>query len=338
MSKDAAPLDHAGPTDDSRKNRRRRLARSGVAVVCWGLCLVGAVIRLTIEDRYGGWAVLFYALPPAVMAGLALLAAGLLWFQPARRYGVLSLMMALAFGGWLYNTSYYHNTAAPKPVREAQRLEVMFWNAGRGRFGWSGVVEELGSVKAPLIGLVEAELSGESRPDFSREEFADYQVLFPGHGTALLVQGDVANTVVRPLGGGSTCVVSDVELHGISLAVVVVDIKSNPFRSRREAFGNLVSMLDGMRERPVLVMGDFNTPPDSVYFDPLRRHHTNAFEERGTGFEATWPIPFPVLSLDQVWLNEKLQAHRCELLWSWRSDHRPVLLEIGILETPNEGG
>jgi endonuclease/exonuclease/phosphatase (EEP) superfamily protein YafD len=82
------------------------------------------------------------------------------------------------------------------------------------------------------------------------------------------------------------------------------------------------------RSEFLIVLGDFNTPADSAFFRPLRAFATNAFEVAGSGCAATWPMPLPVLSLDQMWTTGRLRAVRCEHMLSWRSDHRAVRAEF----------
>lgn len=84
-------------------------------------------------------------------------------------------------------------------------------------------------------------------------------------------------------------------------------------------------------------MGDFNTPPDSVHFKPIRQGFRNAFEIRGNGYSATWPIPLPLLTIDQIWTSHGIRVSRCECAWSWYSDHRPLLAELVIQGRSEDG-
>jgi len=327
-----APRIAGGIVFQQAANTRIGRIRGWAAASCWCLCALGVSVHLTVRDRYDGWAVAFYALSPAVMALLAAVAAGLLCSRPTRRLSATSLLLCVACGVWFYASAYYDNSVVTRFSKSATSVRVLFWNVGRGRFGWSGIEDELATIDAQFVGLVEAEASGGERPEFTGAAFDGWQVRFPGHGFALLARGEIERTAVHALGGGSTCVEAEVDFDGATLTAVVVDIKSNPLRSRREAFTNLIALLNDLRDRPVVLMGDFNTPPESVYFDALRARHSNVFETRGSGFSTTWPVPVPVLALDQIWLNQSVQAGRCELFWSWASDHRPVLAQIGILD------
>jgi endonuclease/exonuclease/phosphatase (EEP) superfamily protein YafD len=95
---------------------------------------------------------------------------------------------------------------------------------------------------------------------------------------------------------------------------------------RRKALTAIAAMADDTLDRPLLVLGDFNTPTDSVHFADLRRHHANAFEQAGWGCIATWPSVAPVLSLDQIWVNAYLNVENARHPWTTVSDHRPVVV------------
>jgi endonuclease/exonuclease/phosphatase (EEP) superfamily protein YafD len=111
---------------------------------------------------------------------------------------------------------------------------------------------------------------------------------------------------------------------GRALTVVVVHPRSTPTLPRAAAFDALEQLLAGLRGEPLVVMGDFNTPSDSVFFDPLRRDLHSAFETAGTGYAASWPMPFPVLAIDQVWASDSVRVRSCHLAGSSASDHRLV--------------
>ena len=56
-----------------------------------------------------------------------------------------------------------------------------------------------------------------------------------------------------------------------------------------------------------LVVGDFNTPYDSVAFDPWRYQWFHGLSQSSrTPGAATWPIGLPLLSIDHVWLSKDL--------------------------------
>jgi endonuclease/exonuclease/phosphatase (EEP) superfamily protein YafD len=153
------------------------------------------------------------------------------------------------------------------------------------------------------------------------------------------------------LGGGVVCLTKERPGEGIAvrlpvqgqyrrldvvaadqrLTLFIVDMRSNPFVSRRECLLQLAEDADALGDRPLVVVGDFNTPSDSAHFDPLRIGHRHAFEASGSGYSATWPVPLPVLCLDHIWINRWVDVSKCRHDWSSASDHRPVLAELTVV-------
>ena len=112
--------------------------------------------------------------------------------------------------------------------------------------------------------------------------------------------------------------------------MLLVDISAQLNQSRRRPLLELAQLAVKLSDRPLIIMGDFNTPDDSILLEPLMAHFRLAMREQGTGFTATWPIPLPVLTLDQIWVNEFVDVWECHNSWSRLSDHRPILGRLTI--------
>jgi endonuclease/exonuclease/phosphatase (EEP) superfamily protein YafD len=290
------------------------------------ISLAGVIVRLTLRDRFLPSAILFYSTPLAVVALLIFFSACLL---RVRRYRKLS--MGIFVAGilcliWTYQTSFYHNSKRPPD----EAIPVLFWNVSHGNRGWSSIAEEIQQSKPQLIGLVEGGKDDEFMHEFWSLEFPDFERKVFDGGFVLLVKGKILKTDFGHLGPRSRFASAELLLEGLKVTVVLVDICSEPWILRRESLEELTAVLREKNRGPLLLMGDFNTPTDSIFLLELRRDFENAFEQAGDGYSATWPVPVPVLTLDQVWMSQDIQTHRCRLGWSLRSDHRPVLTDITI--------
>lgn len=292
------------------------------ALLAW--VIAALAVRMTIRDRLPGLSVLFYMTPLIVAAALSGIA-GLIWLRRRclRLSGVaggLALILAL----WWHASNYAQHPVPPDPAGE----RVVFWNAGRGVAGWAAVADQLRGLSADVIGLVEAGPRKPEMEQFWRDRFTGYDVCGPEQGMVLMAKGTVVQKAMGTLGTGGKYGHYGVQLEGRALDVLLVDIKSNPFRSRREAFASLTERIDALADRPLLLMGDFNTPVDSVFVAPVADRLVNAFPSCGNGYHVTWPVPVPVLALDQVWASPRVKLRTCELPWTWRSDHRPVVVTL----------
>lgn len=292
------------------------------------VCLLGLAVRLTVRDRVtGGVNTFYYMTPPIVLAALALIAGG--WWLWRKRWIAALPALALGIGClvWSYQTTWFHHP----PGDSDQAARVLAWNVARGMLGWSGVLSEIRQRDADVIGLVEAGRNPDAMRVFWKQHFPEYDVGAFKHGMVLLAKGKITlhrTGHLRYCGWFAHC---EVDLgKGDPLHVVLVDFKANPVRTRRYPFDALYKVLTPLVDKPVLLMGDFNTPTDSVFFRPLRRYYSNAFELAGNGYVATWPMPLPVLPLDQAWFSPGILVNRCELGWTWASDHRPLELEVSL--------
>jgi len=114
---------------------------------------------------------------------------------------------------------------------------------------------------------------------------------------------------------------------GHAIDVILVDIRSQPWLSRRPSLEAIFEK--ACRGRPTLVMGDFNTPAESMLLDKATAgRFLAAHESPVRGFRETWPWGIPLLTLDQIWAGGGLVpvSHRKEIR---HSDHAYVEAVIG---------
>jgi vancomycin resistance protein VanJ len=87
----------------------------------------------------------------------------------------------------------------------------------------------------------------------------------------------------------------------------------------------LARQVDG----PVLVVGDFNTPPRGLVYRQLTSQLDDAFTAAGLGAGNTYSARRPLLRIDYVFTRAPAQVARCRVLADPRlSDHRPLLAEV----------
>ena len=141
--------------------------------------------------------------------------------------------------------------------------------------------------------------------------------------------GSVRQARFGSLGGTGRYRQFEITCRGQQLTVVVVDIKSTPWVSRRVPLEHLRTLVEELGDRPVLVTGDFNTPSDSIWFDSWRDKLSNAWTTTGQGLRPTWPVPLPVLISTRP--GQPPPAVRpLPGTWSTHSDHRPLVSHFTI--------
>lgn len=81
-------------------------------------------------------------------------------------------------------------------------------------------------------------------------------------------------------------------------------------------------------EGPVLLVGDFNTPPQSVIFDRLWSKYTDAFVAAGWGWGYTYHGDRTLVRIDHILAGKGWNCTRCWVGPKVGSPHRPVVAHL----------
>lgn len=307
------------PSNDLKRPALRHFGPSIFSVAC-----VLLFIRLTVRDAVPVVAALYYAGQPILLSLLFLLSAGV-WSSRSRRkllWKVTGVVLAFCvIPLWL--TDSFRSSPA---VHHPKYYTAMTWNVMNGRLGWRSVFETIRKLDPHIVILVEAHDLLEEAGNLRTELLPEYRMSAADSGLCVLTKGEIFDDELHRLEGGGRLRETTISLYGTRVRVFGVDILSNPLRSRRTPIESLAARMSEVREIPLIVAGDFNTPPDSVHYRNLRHYAMHAFETVGDGYGPTWPSVAPILLLDQFWINAKVAALRCRAEWSISSDHRPVVL------------
>jgi endonuclease/exonuclease/phosphatase (EEP) superfamily protein YafD len=306
------------------------LAEAG-ALGCVFVVGAGVLVRLTVRDSSPAWAAIYYALPWIVMAG-ALAAAAAAWLVIGRRRIAAASIVAAGVLAtlWLVHTTYA-KPCAPQPGD----VRVLLLNTARGHAGWNEVARELPPFDVDVIGLVEAGGKGPARQQFWEENFPEHHVYLPGGGLAILTRGDLRRVSVHRLDGISRFAEAEIDLEGRLVRVILADLDASPRFDRKRLIGAVFRAAEAQPDVPTIVMGDFNTPIDSLWFERIRKRYRHVFEEAGSGMLVTWPAPLPLVAIDHVWVSDGITPTCATLESHAMSDHRLVSAQLAL---PREDG
>ncbi len=297
---------------------------------------LSAMLHFWPKDRWIGLSLWFYGTPwGVILAVAAFTMLGALLQQKLRSRRMLcgSLALLLFSGGMWLATDWSWRPAASSTANDSETrpIRLLVWNTCRGRGGWENVAAEIRKHDPDVICLVEAgPYSAEMRAMWEAS-FPDYKVSMLGGSIVCIVRGGAGECTPVDLTPDSGLRLLPVEVHGRSFRCAIVDIESSIFNVRKRPLVRLADALDDIAG-PIIVAGDFNTPSDSVHLARLNENYSSAWDEIGHGYSATWPVPLPLMDLDQVWHNDGIALQSLELGWSRTSDHRPVVVEFVIEE------
>lgn len=287
---------------------------------------------MTVQDAVPLVSGVYYALPlPLLIVFGVIVCVEILQRRMDCRISAVCLLV-LEMQVIVWGTQAFRGAVDPPP---ADAYRFVFWNVCRGAFGYDAVAQTLSETDADIIALVEATQDAES-PDFWTSRVAGYSAVRLGSGMMLLCRGRILR--VRP---GNVTVTEEPEalcryrvislnVDGLLMRVLLMDVKSHPLMFRKPVFVELDKLVESLGDQPLIVAADFNTPINSVWVDQLRSRLTNSFEASGEGYRETWPTFLPVLCLDQAWGNDQLVWHRSRHGWSIRSDHRSITAEFSL--------
>ena len=297
--------------------RLYRLARIYTAA----LLALGLILRLAVLDVVDPLAVFYYATPWPVLAVLGFIAASL-WMEKRRL--ALACLAAGVFSAVMWVTeSYERNPQSNEP----QDLRVVSWNAEHSKDALPQIIEHARGFDADILGITETEST-------HAEDAVRWRSAFPGHTVATLpgymlfiTRGEITGTLSGSLARRGRFNLVRVKFGERPAQVLVVEFDANPLRSRRPPFVELQRTIANLPNEPIILMGDFNTPRESIYYGRSLNDLQNAFDIGGEGFAETWPVPLPLLSLDHIFVSKTLRVLRCRH-GSSLSDHRPVIADL----------
>ena len=291
------------------------------ALVAAVMLVAGLLVRLTVRDRYDGISIIYYATPWPLLAFAGAVCA-VFWRKRRRLRLTLVAIAFVCASAWVMTSFRF----VPKDTTRAE-FRVTYWNVARPGWRIAGVLDRATAWQADLLGFGESKAGGPLQAQWAQRLAP--KVVTELHRQMTLVASESAELIE----GGSLGKAGEYELRRVTLGgrrvlVLAVDFNGDFRQSRRPAFERLYQLVQAHAEEPLIVMGDFNTPIDSVHFERLRELARDAFETAGSGYAATWPMVAPVLSLDHIWVSRHFRIVRCEHRTSLYSDHRAVVVDL----------
>ncbi|MEO8351824.1 MAG: endonuclease/exonuclease/phosphatase family protein [Chthoniobacteraceae bacterium] len=264
----------------------------------------------------------YYAAPWGIILAIALLLA---WVWRGRKHDRLfwiSLILALTLSWAQDDWHFWPKTNQPRDLR------VVLWNVASPTRRMPAQVKILRGLDPDIIALAETLEKRNPSVQRWREAFPEYQAVAGRGAMLLLVRGKAVPEERVRLSPGSYAQIVTATVRGRTLRVVQVDLAASVGFDRSLPFPRLQQILARHAAEDAILLGDFNTPSDSVHFQNLRRHWTNTFDAAGYGYRATWPLPLPVLDLDQIWTHGRVRVIRCAPRFTALSDHRLLRVDL----------
>lgn len=306
--------------------RSARFLRRALLPMLGAVWLAGWIVG----EREAPWLWLYFIPAPVILVcGLIDLFVSR---HDLRRWRTLPVLILTALAAW--KTAGFDSRWHPRRVSSPDHaIRVVHWNIARAPFGYFSMFNQLRKDRPDLVILSES-APGDFWPN-RRHSMLDLPFSFCDQGMAVLSRFAIEPQGTIPLPNARAWW-ARIALPDGPLDLVMCDLLSHPTLNRRAALEPLARWV-GQHDStiPLLVVGDFNTPRDARSFEPLRAHLRHAYEIAGRGWPYTWPLPFPVYSLDHAWVSGDITVHRYRLRTAPISDHRRQVLTISIDRAPS---
>lgn len=332
---------HAPPARSKR--RPPRLVRA-LSVAAFAMLIIAWALERYVAERNGLTAALTYVpQQPLIIPTLLFLLLSAVR-RDARSVGVN--LIALAFATVMLLDFRIPRTAS-RP--DGPILRVLTWNIRGGQGGLSRIVDEIRAADADVICLQEAVVR------MRREDGQTLDTLLAGYsvrrtGDVLIASRlpIIATRILRfeeeglwrtglraDVRAGSRAV-SILNVHYLTLRrgdpanarsiasaarwQATADVRMEQARETAAWLGNISG--------PVVLAGDFNTPPRGHAYRTLTERLTGGFDHAGLGFGYTFPARCPVIRIDHIFAGHGSVPVSARVLPFTASDHLPVLAEV----------
>lgn len=218
-----------------------------------------------------------------------------------------------------------HFGKAHEESSSANSSHILFWNVAQSQpLPTDIIIKYIKQYEPEIVALGEAFQVSQNDLDILEAACPEYQFKIM-YGTMLIaVKGRIDDFVYE----------ADAEVYRLnyitatinqkSVYIMLVDIFANPLLNKEIPLGIIHEF---SKKNPVdVLIGDFNTPYESVFF---KEYKTNfkSFHPYSIGMTYTWPIPIPVIEIDQIWLAKSYQPLKLQKFCYTNSDHKLLIAE-----------
>ena len=294
--------------------------------VGWLMLIFGLLLQYGIKDRLPGLSLLFYGMPKPMLLALAVTL--MVWPKVSWKSRFFVAVISLVLS-WTWAESSWRSQAPTFAQRDAaNEVRIMFWNLDRPLGLHQGMIDLVKEFQPHFAGFVEpGKIDMEAKCKSYEEALPGYQAAWMPRGILWLSKVPSRYRARGKLENIGAFARFEVNGLGPAFPVVVADVFQHPFHLRQNQLQEVKDHAQGHSD--AILMGDFNTPLESVYLDAYRADFTNALEAAGQGFKETWPMGLPLLSLDQIWLGrdwEVVEARK--VTQPSASDHAALLVTL----------
>ena len=277
---------------------------------------------------------LFAHFPAQYLVGDLLLFGLCLWRRQLRLGAALSVAI-LAHSAQLY--PYLPGAAGTSEDAGPADLRVLAFNLNYGNDRLAEVLEFITAGEPDVVVLEEFTPKAERALRALEERFPHNikNARWGSYGIALYAKHPFHRAAIRRIGGTDIeAVHSLLDVGGRPLEILGVHLsvpKSGPDAEQRKTQLRALAAIANASQHPLLILGDMNITPWSVYFQQLLKSTTLQDMSLGRGLRVSWPrgfFPFWI-PIDHCLYNDRLiVVDSAVSRVSLGSDHYPLIADL----------
>lgn len=287
------------------------------------LFMLVCIINISIKDTFYWSSLFFYAFPKPIIILLSIILVFL--FRKSKIKVVIGIGITLFFlVTWVFSS--YRYTLDEEIIKKETQRNIVFWNA-RKQNDFIDAFEEFGAIPDLLI-IVEYDRTKKHSIAQIKERYPNYHFTRVINKIGVMSKNEAVKHVAihRHQDQKSFMFEFEVTLKNEIYHLYVLDITADLTKFRKQPLQYFYRQI---KKRPnTILVGDFNTPYESVHFGLYKKYFNHAFTLKGKGFRETWFWNIPLLSLDHIWMSKDITIKESHKVSTWKSDH--VLLESSI--------
>ncbi|MGJ8590910.1 MAG: endonuclease/exonuclease/phosphatase family protein [Aquaticitalea sp.] len=278
------------------------------------------IVHFVVKDRFQYISALYYGCPLPIIIIFGLMVAFI--FRKRKPLNYLLLLALLAMG--IYYFTHYFGTAYDDDSG-AETSRILFWNVAQKQpMPTDLLIKHIKDSKAEIIALVEAIDVSDEDLHILKTALPEYQFqalngeMFIGvKGTIEFVVFDSEEIIYRYN-------YLTLKIDNEEVSVMIADVYASPLLNKEIPL-QIIHQVAKENKTDILV-GDFNTPYESVFFESFKEDF-NSFHPYSLGLSSTWPIPIPMIEIDQIWMDKSFQPIQMEKFSYDASDHKLLIAE-----------
>lgn len=255
-------------------------------------------VHFVVKDRNLFFANIFNVSPIPFLIGISLVLSVILYTYK-KVFKLVFTVTILLIAHWFYN--YYGFKKIPV---NKQNNHILLWNIDNSQFLITDIISNKTKVYDPeiMVFLEASKLSMEELKHL-KEQFPDYHFRVLQGYMLLASKGDIKHLEYTKLETISKYHLLDININDKVKRILLTDIAV--FKSRNRWQDLKVVLNYAMKHKVDMIVGDFNTPYESLHFDDFKDYY-QSFHDVSEGFAATWPKGLPLLELDQIWTTPEI--------------------------------